>query len=104
MVFRVNHELWEKVFLILVNPSEPVVVRNILHTGNRSHLVPVGHGHDLHQPDSADDHQPVCACNINPPVESAVHHRQERKKHQRNGERPDRENQTNFLPKQISED
>jgi hypothetical protein len=74
MVFDVNGELWEKVFFILVNAAEPMILRHIFHARYRSHLVSIRYGHRLDQANSIDNYQPIRAGNINPPAECAVHY------------------------------
>src|SRR5882724_5949286 len=104
VVFDVNGELREEIFLFDVHAAKPVVVGDGLHARDGQDFVPVGDGHGLNEPDAVGDHQAVSAGNLRAAAESASYHGEKHEKNQRDGEGADGEDQTDLLAKEIGED
>src|SRR5208282_3101358 len=103
LVFRVDHELREKVLGILIYAAEPVVVRDVLYARNTQDLVPVRQRNRIDDRGAIDGDKAIRTHHVRSPTERIVHHSQQRKQKQRHRERTDGQNQASLLAKQIGQ-
>ncbi len=64
LIFRVYHELWEEVFLILIDAAEPVVVGDGFDSWDAQDLITVRKGNRLDDGDAVDGHKAIRTGNI----------------------------------------
>ena len=85
LVFRVNHELREKVLFVLIDAAEPVVVGHALNARNARDFVAIRERYGLNDGDAIDGDQPVGAGDAPAAVEGVPHHGEKGEEKQRHG-------------------
>ena len=103
LVLRIDHELREEVFFILVDAAEPIVVRHALDAGNAQNLVAIGKRDGLNDGDAIDGDQAVRRRQRPAAAEGVPHHGEKGEEEQSHRKRTEREEQANFLAKKIGE-
>src|SRR5882724_6455090 len=101
LVFRIDHELREKVLFILIDSAKPVVVCYVLHARDAQNLVAIGKRNRIDDGRPIDNHESVRACNIGSAPERVPYHCKKREQEQRYGERANRQNQPHFFAEEI---
>src|SRR5215467_9273642 len=99
--FRIDDELREKILLILIDPAEPVVVRDIAYAGDAQDLVPVGKRNQVDDRGAVDRDQAVGTGQLRVAEERAAHDGEKREQKQRHRERPDGQKQAHLLAKEV---
>ncbi len=77
MILNVDHKLGEEVFLILIDTTEPVVVRDGLHAGHAQDFVAIRKGKRLNDGDAIDDDETVGTGDIRATIKRAAYHGEE---------------------------
>src|SRR6266404_7200332 len=103
LVFRIDHELREKVLFILIDPAKPVIVCYVLHARDAQNLVAIGKRNRIDDGRPIDNHEPVRACDIGSAPERVPHHCKKREQEQRYGERANGQDQPHFFAEEICE-
>ena len=101
LVFGVDHELREKILVVLIHAAEPVIVGDRLHSGNAQDFVAIGKWNWIDDGGAVDDDQAVGAGDVRAAVKGSVNNAQERKQKQCHRKRSQRKHKSQFLAKQI---
>src|SRR5208282_1589163 len=104
LIFRVDDELGEEVFLFDVGAAEPVVVSDGLDAGNAEDFVTVGEGKRIDDGSAVDDDEAVRAGHIGAAVEGVTHNGKKDEEKESYGEGADGEKEANLFAHQICPD